>query len=135
MIIGLGDDGLRSVAEDAEKNLVNEDRSRQRPIAPRCLLLQQDTRPGHHRSAPSAPLREPTFFSASPRLRVNQTSTQFFHHRVGHFVIAPHGLHVIVVVERVDELEEQRGVFFAHINHRLRAPGELGPLRLAEHWG
>src|ERR1017187_10469033 len=42
-------------------------------------------------------------------------SSQLFHHRVADLLIAPYGLHVVVVVEHVDQLEQGGGVGLAHV--------------------
>src|SRR3546814_9125070 len=59
--------------------------------------------------------------------------SKLFHHRIGDFIIAPHGLDVIVVVERIDQLEQGlRGRFVGDFALQRRAPGELHALGLAE---
>src|SRR3546814_8604210 len=53
-------------------------------------------------------------------------SPQFLHHRVGNLVIAPHGLDVVVVVKRVDQLEQRlRGRLVGDLALQRRAPGQL----------
>src|SRR3546814_12399519 len=54
-----------------------------------------------HVDAMLAPL---DFARAERRLRMDLT--QLLHHFVGDFIIAPDGLDIIVVIERVDQLEQ-----------------------------
>ncbi len=44
------------------------------------------------------------------------TSGELLHHLVGHFVVAPHGLDVVVVLERVDQLHQRRGIALADLD-------------------
>src|SRR3546814_8987380 len=60
-------------------------------------------------------------------------SPQFRHHRVGNLVIAPHGLDVVVVVKRVDQLEQRlRGRLVGDLALQRRAPGQLDAFGLAQ---
>lgn len=59
--------------------------------------------------------------------------TQLFHHRVGDVIIAPHGLHVVVIVERVDQLEQcLRDALITDFGLERRAPSKLHAFRLAD---
>src|SRR3546814_11976497 len=46
---------------------------------------------------------------------------------------SPDGLDIIVVIERVDQLEELLRRAFIDVDHGLRLPGELCAFRFAEH--
>src|SRR3546814_1776616 len=59
---------------------------------------------------------------------VNQLS-QLFHHLVGPLVIAPPGLAVVVIVKRVDQLQQLSRIAFPDCDTRLRPPGELRAFR------
>src|SRR3546814_3013484 len=73
-----------------------------------------------HVDAMLAPL---DFARAERRLRMDLT--QLLHHFVGDFIIAPDGLDIIVVIERVDQLKQLLRRAFIDVDHRLRLPGEL----------
>src|SRR3546814_602210 len=64
--------------------------------------------------------------------REGEESTQLLHDLVGDFVIAPDGLDVVIVLQRVDQLHQRRRIAFVHFDGGLGLPGELGAFRRAE---
>src|SRR4051794_11752508 len=51
---------------------------------------------------------------------------------LGHVVIAPYRLDVVVLVERLDQLHQVRGIVAADLDLGRRLPRELGAFRFAE---
>jgi hypothetical protein len=50
---------------------------------------------------------------------------QLLHHLVGDFVVAPHGLHVVIVVQHVDQLEQRCGGLFVENDGEVGLPRQL----------
>src|SRR3546814_8643400 len=95
-----------------------------------CCAKPAPSVPGgsRHVDAMLAPL---DFARAERRLRMDLT--QLLPHFVGDFIIAPDGLDIIVVIERVDQLKQLLRRALLDVDHRLRLPGELCAFRFAEH--
>ena len=54
---------------------------------------------------------------------------------VGDLVVAPYGLHVVVVLERVDQLHQRLGVALGDLDGEVGLPRQLDALGLAERRG
>ena len=59
-------------------------------------------------------------------------STQPLHDLVADFVIVPDLLDVVILVERVDQLEQGRGIAFADFDRQVGLPRQLDALGLAQ---
>src|SRR5690606_3257317 len=103
-----------------------QDREGSRPrISMRALPLLGRDRGGGRWSPGPAPRPPPLKGRGS-------WSPELLHHLVGDLVIAPHGLHVVVVLERVDQLEQRLRVAFGDFDGEVGLPRELDALGLAE---